>query len=77
MMTEDQKFKYLTKIEELEAGCFSDWTKEDITGDLKYLKKGIIEESIELIRAVNGLTYSEELHDFTQEIIEELDISPL
>lgn len=76
MMTADQKFKYLTKIEELEAG-FMDWTETDITGDLKYLKKGIMEESIELIRAVNGLTYSEELHNFTQKIIEELDISPL
>ncbi len=38
MMTEDQKFKYLTKIEELEVG-FMDWTETDISGDLKYLKK--------------------------------------
>lgn len=76
MMTAEQKFKYLTKVEELEAG-FMDWTETDITGDLKYLKKGLMEESVELIRAVNGLTYSEELHNFTQEILEELNISPL
>lgn len=76
MMTAEQKFKYLTKVEELEAG-FMDWTETDITGDLKYLKKGLMEESVELIRAVNGLTYSEELHNFTQEILEEIGCSPL